>query len=148
MPTKCNLPILAVDPLELKTSPTSKDAPGLLDHLHIKFKFNEPEHAPVIAALPATYLVPAGITAQAPLLWHWKCKFDIQSKVKQDLELIRNWRRGLSVKWERSIAHWIPRNPTFVTPGNASQVAGGRPTLRRTEVLVQHLLVRPSPTRP
>jgi hypothetical protein len=29
------------------------------------------------------------------------------------------------IKWEKSIAHWIPQDPTFVWASDASQVAGG-----------------------
>jgi hypothetical protein len=58
-------------------------------------------------------------------LWHSNAKFDIPENVKKDLELIRGWLRDPEVIWERSIAHWIPRDPTFVSAGDASQVAGG-----------------------
>jgi hypothetical protein len=45
--------------------------------------------------------------------------------VQQDLALIQGWLRNPTVKWERSIAHWIPRDPTFVSAGDASQVTRG-----------------------
>ncbi len=62
---------------------------------------------------------------KALLLWHSKSTFDIPAQVMHGLALIQGWLRDPEVKWERSVAHWIPRDPTFVSAGDASQVAGG-----------------------
>jgi hypothetical protein len=61
----------------------------------------------------------------AKLLWHSKATFEVPDEVRQTLELIRNWLRDPTVLWEKSIAHWIDRDPTFVSAGDASQRAGG-----------------------
>jgi hypothetical protein len=70
-------------------------------------------------------LLPLIARDKALLLWHSKATFAIPAEVKQDLALIQGWLRDPTVKWERSVAHWIPRDPTFVSVGDASQVAGG-----------------------
>ena len=70
-------------------------------------------------------LVPLIARDKARLLWHSNSKFDIPDQVKQILKLLQDWLRDPAVKWERSIAHWIIRDATFVSAGDASQVAGG-----------------------
>jgi hypothetical protein len=70
-------------------------------------------------------LLPLIARDKALLLWHSKATFAIPAEVKQDLALIQGWLRDPAVKWERSVAHWILRDPTFVSAGDASQVAGG-----------------------
>jgi hypothetical protein len=62
--TKYDLPVLAVDPLTLEPPPPSTAGAGP-DRLH--YIFTDPAFAPVIAVLPATFLVPIGIPA--PLGW-------------------------------------------------------------------------------
>ena len=62
---------------------------------------------------------------KAKLLWHAGSVFDIPQYVQSDLALLQDWLRDPTVKWEKSIAHWIPRDSTFVSAGDASQVAGG-----------------------
>jgi hypothetical protein len=62
---------------------------------------------------------------KAQLLWHSKTTFRIPPSVAKDLALIRSWLQDPTVKWEKSIAHWIPRDPTFVAAGDASHSAGG-----------------------
>jgi hypothetical protein len=70
-------------------------------------------------------LLPLIARDKALLLWHSKATFAIPAEVKQDLALIQGWLRDPTVKWKRSVAHWILRDPTFVSAGDASQVAGG-----------------------
>jgi hypothetical protein len=61
---KYNLPVLTADPLELEAPPPSQEGPGPA-RFHVMF--NEPENAPVIAIMPATYSVPVGLTP--PTSW-------------------------------------------------------------------------------
>jgi hypothetical protein len=61
---KYNLPVLAADPLELEAPPPSQEGPG---PARLNVMFTEPENAPVIAILPATFSVPVGITP--PAIW-------------------------------------------------------------------------------
>jgi hypothetical protein len=70
-------------------------------------------------------LIPLIARDKALLLWHSKSIFATPVHVQKDLALIQGWLRDPTVKWERSIAHWIPRDPTFISAGDASQVAGG-----------------------
>ena len=58
-------------------------------------------------------------------LWTSPPTFAISAHVKQYLALIRAWLRDLTVPWEHSETHWIPRAPTSVLAGEASQVEGG-----------------------
>ena len=62
---------------------------------------------------------------KALLLWHSKAKFDTPQQVQKDLAQLSTWLRDPTVKWEKSIAHWIERDPTFVSAGDASHEAGG-----------------------
>jgi hypothetical protein len=62
---------------------------------------------------------------KALLLWHSKAKFDTPRQVQQDLAQLQTWLRDPAIKWEKSIAHWIQRDPTFVSAGDASHEAGG-----------------------
>ena len=59
------------------------------------------------------------------LLWQAGSVFNIPQHVQSDLALLQDWPRDPTVKWEKSIAHWISRDPTFISAGDASQVAGG-----------------------
>ena len=70
-------------------------------------------------------LIPLIARDKALLLWHSKSQFDNPLHVQQDLALIHGWLADPTVIWEKSIAHWIPRDPTFVSAGDASQEAGG-----------------------
>jgi hypothetical protein len=70
-------------------------------------------------------LAPLIAKDKAKLLWHSKATFDIPNHVKKGLLYLQTSLRDTSVKWEKSIAHWIQRDPTFVAAGDASQVAGG-----------------------
>jgi hypothetical protein len=81
-------------------------------------KYNLPKHL-------ERRLGPLIARDKAKLLWHSKCTFHIPSQVVQDLALLQNWLQDPTIKWERSIAHWVLRDPTFVTAGDASQLAGG-----------------------
>jgi hypothetical protein len=70
-------------------------------------------------------LTPLIARDKALLLWHSKSTFPILAHVQKDIALMIDWLRDPAVLWEKSVAHWIPRDPTFVSAGNASQVAGG-----------------------
>jgi hypothetical protein len=70
-------------------------------------------------------LVPLIARDKALLLWHSNSTFPNLDHVKKDLALISEWLRDPTVIWEKSVAHWIPRDPTFISAGDASQVAGG-----------------------
>ncbi len=70
-------------------------------------------------------LAPLIARDKAQLLWHSKAKYENPANVQKDLALLHDWLSDPTVVWERSIAHWIPRDPTFVSAGDASQVAGG-----------------------
>jgi hypothetical protein len=70
-------------------------------------------------------LVPLIARDKAQLLWHSNAQFKIPENVQKDLALLHTWLSDPAVIWEKSIAHWIPRDPTFVSAGDASQVAGG-----------------------
>jgi hypothetical protein len=59
------------------------------------------------------------------LLWHSKSTFPVLAHVQKDIALMIDWLRDPAVLWEKSVAHWIPCDPTFVSAGDASQVAGG-----------------------
>ena len=61
----------------------------------------------------------------AQLLWRSRCTFLTPPEVNKDLRLIQDWLRDPLVKWEKLIPHWLPRDPTFVIAGDASQTAGG-----------------------
>jgi hypothetical protein len=87
-------------------------------------------------------LLPLIARDKALLLWHAKATFAIPAEVKQDLALIQAWLRDPTVKWERSVAHWIRRDPTFVSAGDASQVAGGALTEELTFWFVVHWSAR------
>jgi hypothetical protein len=62
---------------------------------------------------------------KAMLLWHSRAVFNISILVKHVLTRMQASLCDTSVKWEKSIAHWIPREPTFLSAGDASQIAGG-----------------------
>jgi hypothetical protein len=83
-----------------------------------RVKYDLPKHL-------ARRLGPLIAREKAKLLWHSKATFDIPKHVCQDLGLIQTWLRDHTIPWQKSIAHWIPRDPTFVTAGDASQHAGG-----------------------
>jgi hypothetical protein len=60
------------------------------------------------------------------LLWHSRVTFPVPDEVRRTLELVqKNWLRDPTVKWEKSIAHWIDRDPTFASAGDASKSTGG-----------------------
>jgi hypothetical protein len=62
---------------------------------------------------------------KALLLWHSKATFTIPAATKPVLRYLQESLSNPEVKWEKSIAHWIPRDPTFVSAGDASHIAGG-----------------------
>jgi hypothetical protein len=70
-------------------------------------------------------LAPLIARDKAMLLWHSRAVFNIPILVKHVLTRMQASLRDTSVKWEKSIAHWIPREPTFLSAGDASQIAGG-----------------------
>ena len=70
-------------------------------------------------------LAPLIARDMAKLLWHSKANFDVPSELRSTLELIQTWLHDPTVKWEKPIAHWVDRDPTFVSAGDASQRAGG-----------------------
>lgn len=70
-------------------------------------------------------LAPLIARDKAMLLWHSRAVFNIPLNVTHVLTRIQASLRDTSVKWEKSIAHWIPRDPTFISAGDASQIAGG-----------------------
>jgi hypothetical protein len=83
-----------------------------------KAKCNVPKHL-------ERRLIPLIARDKAVLLWHSKSTFPILAHIQKDIALIIDWLRDPAVLSEKSVAHWIPRDPTFVSAGNASQVAGG-----------------------
>jgi hypothetical protein len=84
----------------------------------VKAKYNLPKNL-------ERRLVPLIARDKAALLWQSNSKFENPLHVRKDLALIHGWLCDPTVLWEKSIAHWIPRDPTFVSVGDASQVAGG-----------------------
>jgi hypothetical protein len=83
-----------------------------------KAKCNLPKHL-------ERRLIPLIARDKALLLWHSKSTFPVLAHVQKDIALMIDWLRDPAVLWEKSVAHWIPRDPTFVSAGDASQVAGG-----------------------
>jgi hypothetical protein len=70
-------------------------------------------------------LAPLTARDKAMLLWHSRAVFNIPILVKHVLTRMQASLRDTSVKWEKSIAHWIPRETTFISAGDASQISGG-----------------------
>jgi hypothetical protein len=82
--TKFAFPTLEADPLNLEAP--GEDAPGPgPDRLHIRF--DEPENTPVIAALPALFPVPIGITPPS----NWKLNSGTIPEEKFACEAGRAW---------------------------------------------------------
>jgi hypothetical protein len=62
-------------------------------------------------------LLPLIARNKALLLWHSKAAFAILAEVKQNVPFIQGWLWDPTVKWECSVAHWIPHEPTFFSAG-------------------------------
>jgi hypothetical protein len=83
MATKYKFSTLTADPLELD-APDSDASPGP-GRLH--YNFTAPENTPVIAAVPATFSVPIGITAPPA----WKLNSGVISEAEFPCEVGRAW---------------------------------------------------------
>jgi hypothetical protein len=106
--TKYDLPVLTADPLTLEPPPPSTVGAGP-DRLH--YIFTHPAFAPVIAVLPATFLVPIGILA--PLGWDFSTP-DI-SEAAFPCEAGRAWIKSVTHLLTHHAGQSILRDPSVFT---------------------------------
>jgi hypothetical protein len=61
----------------------------------------------------------------AAALWKDKTAISIDTSIHQQLQVLYDYLRNPANPWEQSIAHYIDRDPTFVSTGDASQLGTG-----------------------
>jgi hypothetical protein len=61
-------------------------------------------------------LAPLIARDMAKLLWHSKATFAVPEEVRQMMALLQKWLRDPTVKWEKSIAHWVSPNRMSTAP--------------------------------
>jgi hypothetical protein len=61
----------------------------------------------------------------AAALWKDKTAITIDTSIHQQLQALQEYLTNPSNPWEQSIAHYIDRDPTFISTGDASQLGTG-----------------------
>jgi hypothetical protein len=72
----------------------------------------------------------------------FRCTFPVLAHVQKDIALMIDWLRDPAVLWEKSVAHWIPRDPTFVIFS-----WGSMPSISPRGTLFRTAQLKPKPSR-